>query len=239
MTSLLEFILNLLRDPVMQEQFKANPQQALRDHGFDEVCAQDVHDALPLVVDNVQVSGPGGGLPAAQPGEDHLEVAIRQIDHIVNNYSYTDSHDTYADYSVNQTIWTQGDVNQSFDNDMDSDTIVVSDSTVVNGDENVVGDDSTQVDVHSFGRGDVSVNTGSNSETDSHNTVDEVSTTDSHDVTHQAPVHNIEHDVVHENVHEVTIDHTHQHGLVNVDDALNDLDVLSDNDVDVLNGLHL
>lgn len=227
MTSLLEFILNLLRDPVAQEQFKANPQQALRDHGFDEVCGQDVHDALPLVVDNVLVSGTGGPLPSPQPGEDHFDIAIRQIDHIVNNYSYTDSHDTHVDYSVHQTIWTQGDVNQSFDNDYgnDNDTITANGSTVVDGDANatVTGD----VDLQNFGQGDVSGNSGNNSECDSH------------EVTHQHSHTTIDASYREEHEHNVGIDHTDQHGLVNVDDTLNDVDLLSHNDVDLLNGLHL
>jgi hypothetical protein len=231
MTSLLEFILNLLRDPVAQEQFKADPQQALRDHGFDELCAQDVHDALPLVVDNVLVSGTGDSLPAPQPGEDHFVFAIRQIDHIVNNYSYTDSHDTHVDYSVHQTIWTQGDVNQSFDNDYgnnhssDNDTVTANDSTVVDGDANATA--TGDADLQNFGQGDVTGNTGGNSEGDSH------------EVTHQHSNTTIDASYHEEN--DVDVDHTDQHGLVNVavDDTLNEVDLLSHNDVDLLNGLHL
>lgn len=233
MTSLLEFILNLLRDPVAQEQFKADPQQALRDHGFDEVCGQDVHDALPLVVDNVLVSGTGGALPSPRPGEDHYDIAIRQIDHIVNNYSYTDSHDTHVDYSVHQTIWTQGDVNQTFDNDYgngnhyDNDTITANDSTVVDGDANSTA--TGDADLQNFGQGDVTGNSGNNSESDSH------------EVTHQDSHTTIDASYHQDHEHHVDIDHTDQHGLVNidVDDTLNDVDLLSHNDVDLLNGLHL
>ncbi|GGU71517.1 IniB N-terminal domain-containing protein [Lentzea flava] len=233
MTSLLEFILTLLRDPVAQEQFKANPQQALRDHGFDEVCGQDVHDALPLVVDNVMVSGTGGNLPSPQPGEDHFDIAIRQIDHIVHNYSYTDSHDANVDYSVHQTIWTQGDVNQSFDNDYgngnqyDNDTITANDSTVVDGDANATA--TGDADLQNFGQGDVTGNSGNNSEHDSH------------EVTHQDSQTTIDTSYHHEHEHDVDVHHGDQHGLVDVDvdDTLNDVDLLSHNDVDLLNGLHL
>lgn len=229
MTSLLEFILNLLRDPAAQQQFTANPQQALADHGFDELCAQDVHDALPLVVDNVLVSGTGGPLPSAQPGDGHFDIAIRQIDHIVNNYSYTDSHDTNVDYSVHQTIWTQGDVNQSFDND--NDTVIANDSTVVEGDGNVTATaDHGQADAYNFGQGDVTVNSGNNSGNNSE--------TDSHNVTHQHSHTAVDSSYHHEHEHNVEIDHTNQHGLVNVDDTLNDVDLLSHNDVELLDGLH-
>lgn len=247
MTSLLEFILNLLRDPAAQQQFTADPQQALRDHGFDELCAQDVHDALPLVVDNVLVGGTGGPLPAAQPGEEHLDIAIRQIDHIVNNYSYTDSHDTNVDYSVHQTIWTQGDVNQSFDNDndtviandstvvegdSDNDTVIANDSTVVEGDsDTVTASDAGQADVYNFGQGDVTVNSGNNSGNNSE--------IDSHNVTHQHSHTTVDPSYSQGHEHNVEINHTNQHGLVNVDDTLNDVDLLSHNDVDLIDGLHL
>jgi len=230
MTSLLEFILNLLRDPAAQQQFTDNPQQALRDHGFDELCAQDVHDALPLVVDNVLVGGTGAPLPVAQPGEEPFDIAVRQIDHIVNNYSYTDSHDTNVDYSVHQTIWTQGDVNQSFDND--NDTVIANDSTVVEGDsDTVTASDAGQADVYNFGQGDVTVNSGNNSGNNSE--------IDSHNVTHQHSHTTVDPSYSQGHEHNVEIDHTNQHGLVNVDDTLNDVDLLSHNDVDLIDGLHL
>jgi hypothetical protein len=62
-------------------------------------------------------------------------------------------------------------------------------------------------------------------------------------VTHQhsgTPIDTSYHEAhEHNHEHHVDIDHTDQHGLVNVDDALNHVDLLSHNDVDLLNGLHL
>ena len=57
-TSLLDFILNLLRDPQAQAEFKANPQAVLADNGLTGVCAADIHDTLPLVTDNRAVGRP-------------------------------------------------------------------------------------------------------------------------------------------------------------------------------------
>ena len=51
-TSLLDFILNLLKDPQAQEQSHASPEQVLAANGLTGVCAADIHETLPLVTDN-------------------------------------------------------------------------------------------------------------------------------------------------------------------------------------------
>jgi hypothetical protein len=50
-TSLLNFILNPLKDPLAQEQFRACPEQVLAAHGLTGVSAADSRDTLPLVTD--------------------------------------------------------------------------------------------------------------------------------------------------------------------------------------------
>jgi hypothetical protein len=149
--SLLDFILKLLGDPQAQEEFRDHPQQVLQQQGFGGLCAQDVHDALPLVVDTVQGTVPAAvGGPALHPappatvlpGESHLDAAIRQLQYVTNNYSYADSHDTTVDSSVHQNIWAAGDVRQSFD----------SHATTVSGDHDVTGNANT------VGSGDVTGN---------------------------------------------------------------------------------
>ena len=50
-TSLLDFVLNLLKDPLAQEQFRACPEHVLADHGLTRVSAADIRDTLPLVTD--------------------------------------------------------------------------------------------------------------------------------------------------------------------------------------------
>jgi hypothetical protein len=120
-TSLLDFILNLLKDPQAQAEFKANPQAVLAANGLTGVCAEDIHETLPLVTDNRAVelnSSSHTAAPSASPapGESDTHAAVRYLSYITNTYSYTDDHNTAIDESVHQNIWAAGDVTQTFDN---------------------------------------------------------------------------------------------------------------------------
>jgi hypothetical protein len=119
-TSLLDFILNLLKDPQAQAEFKANPQAVLADNGLTGVCAADIHDTLPLVTDNraVEQTSAHTSAPSAAPapGESDTHAAVRYLSYITNTYTYTDDHSTAIDESVHQNIWAAGDVTQTFDN---------------------------------------------------------------------------------------------------------------------------
>src|ERR1700761_2716857 len=125
-TSLLDFILNLLKDPQAQAEFKANPQAVLADSGLTGVCAADIHDTLPLVTDNRAVAQTSAhtSAPSATPapGESDTHAAVRYLSYITNTYTYTDDHNVAIDDSVHQNIWAAGDVTQTFD-----DSNVVSD----------------------------------------------------------------------------------------------------------------
>ena len=50
--TLLQFLLDLLRDPQTQAEFDANPQATLAAAGLDGMCFADVQDSLPLVMDH-------------------------------------------------------------------------------------------------------------------------------------------------------------------------------------------
>jgi hypothetical protein len=123
-TSLLDFILNLLRDPQDQAQFRANPERMLAEHGLTGVGPGDIHEALPLVTDHraVQLNSSGNSAPSVttpppvQPaaGESETHAAIRYLNYITNTYTYADSHNTIIDDSVHQNIWASGDVTQTF-----------------------------------------------------------------------------------------------------------------------------
>jgi hypothetical protein len=179
--SLLEFILDLLKDPNAAAQFNEHPQETLHANGFDGLCAADVHEALPLVVDAAQQNGDferslAGGGPSgsvtqsgapALPGTGGLEGAIHNIQYLTDNYSYADSHNTVLDNSVNQNIWAQGDVHQTFDNS----PVVASGAgavaaggdikgTVTTGDHNVVGNGNAVGNGDAVGEGN-DVNNGS------------------------------------------------------------------------------
>jgi hypothetical protein len=118
-TSLLDFILNLLKDPQAQAEFKANPQAVLAANGLTGVCAADIHETLPLVTDNraVELSSSHAAPPSVAPaaGESDTHAAIRYLSYITNTYTY-DDHSTAIDESVHQNIWAAGDVTQTFDN---------------------------------------------------------------------------------------------------------------------------
>jgi hypothetical protein len=165
--SLLDFILNLLRDGEAKAAFVANPDRALADAGLSNVCSEDVADAMSYVAEYHPVSFVGnrdytlgnttvsqhasssyrpeqGYRPESYQPDPHAS-AVHQLDYITNNYSYTDSHDTLIDKSVNQNIWNKGTLAQSFDDH----SVTATDHSVAaggdlngsiaNGDDNVVG----------------------------------------------------------------------------------------------------
>lgn len=141
--SLLDFILNLMRDDTAKAAFVADPNRALADAGLSNVCSEDVSDAMSYVSEYHPVSFVGdrayagrsegaehgdrhegyrsddyrreeGFRPEHHDGDSHA-AAVHQLEYITNNYSYADSHDTTIDKSVNQNIWNKGDLSQSFD----------------------------------------------------------------------------------------------------------------------------
>jgi hypothetical protein len=170
--SLLDFILTLLRDSDAKAAFVANPDKALADAGLSHVCSEDVSDAMAYVAEYHPVSFTGdrdyhatnSGASAHhtsdrpdhdRPDHDRYDhdryepdphaTAVHQLEYITNNYSYTDSHDTMIDKSVNQNIWNQGSLTQRFDDHSvtATDHSVAAgrdiDGTVANGDHAVAG----------------------------------------------------------------------------------------------------
>jgi hypothetical protein len=160
-TSLLDFILNLLRDSDAKAAFIANPDRALADAGLSDVCSQDVSDAMSYVAEYHPVSFVDDreyhAGPAVSPhdeshhrhdtgyhGESHA-AAVQQLEYVTNNYTYADSHDTMIDKSVNENIWNKGTLVQSFDDH----SVTATDHSVAagrdingevaNGNDNVVG----------------------------------------------------------------------------------------------------
>ncbi len=167
--SLLDFILNLLRDGDAKAAFIANPDHALANAGLSEVCGEDVSDAMSYVAEYHPVSQVGnreynlGNTSSTNEGyrsegyrsegyrsegyqPDTHATAVHQLEYISNNYSYTDSHDTVIDKSVNETIWNKGTLTQRFDDHSvtagDHSVAAGRDITgdVAAGNNNVVGD---------------------------------------------------------------------------------------------------
>jgi hypothetical protein len=169
--SLLDFILDLLRDSDAKAAFLADPDRALADAGLSNVCSEDISDAMSYVSEYhpVALVGPReynlGNTAVVQHAEGHRPEhhegwhdhdywpdphagVIQQLEYITNNYAYTDSHDTVIDKSVNQSIWNEGKLTQTFnDNSVTATDHSVAagrdiSGDVANGDGNVVGDNA-------------------------------------------------------------------------------------------------
>ncbi len=171
-TSLLDWILSILRDPTARAAFQADPSGYANHNGFGNLSSSDVHDALCLIADNQSASyDHSGGNQVHYPPPhhpDHGGDAGRYLNnYISNNYTTIDKHDTNIDNSVRQNIDTHGG---NFAQTIDNDPVVASgdhsvaaggdikDSTITSGNGNVVGDNNQAVtgnhNTTAFGTGD-------------------------------------------------------------------------------------
>jgi hypothetical protein len=170
-TSLLDWILSLLRDPDARAAFQADPDGYTAHYGFQHLSSADVHDALCLIADNGSASYDHKFSAASEvhypPPPAHHSHHSGHVDHsnhdsparylheyITNNYTTVEEHNTNIDNSVHQNIDTHGgDFHQVIDNDpvvASGDHSVatggdISGSTVTSGHGNVVGDNNHAV----------------------------------------------------------------------------------------------
>jgi hypothetical protein len=158
-TSLIEWILDLFRDPQERAAFQANPDRFVAEHGFENVTAADVHDALCVAADNEPAHSSHHDdhhvhLPAPHHYSSHENAAHYLNQYITNNYTTIEEHNTNIDDSVHQNIDTHGgDFHQVIDNDpvvASGDGAVaaggnIDHSTVTSGDGNVVGEGNRAV----------------------------------------------------------------------------------------------
>jgi hypothetical protein len=175
-TSLIDFLLNLLRDPEAREAFLEDGDAYLASCGIDHLSSADLHDAILLLQDNQEASfdreyNTGGNsitvhTPPPPPAnhDDHSDAVQYLNNYITNNYVY--DNDTIIDNSLNQVIDNRGGV---FDQDIDIDNTIatgdgavavggdVEDSEIVTGDGNVVGDDNVTGDGNVVGDGNQAV----------------------------------------------------------------------------------
>src|SRR4051812_17974334 len=118
--SLLEWIMDLLRDPEARAEFERDPEGYAHDHGFDNLSAADVHDALCLIADNDHHShhDHGGHYPPPHHYNHDDDGASYLKSYVTNNYTTIEEHETNIDNSVHQNIDTDGgDFHQVIDND--------------------------------------------------------------------------------------------------------------------------
>ncbi|MGH3766515.1 MAG: IniB N-terminal domain-containing protein [Pseudonocardiaceae bacterium] len=143
-SSLIEFLIDLLRDPVAQQQFANDPQGMLAQHGLDSLTAQDVQDITPMLADHEGVAlKHGSSHPVAHYASYHHDDPVRAISQLTNHYevktvvvhdspeynlTYVD-HRTYIDeHPTTTNIQAGGDVNVKDSFNQDNHVNVVKDS---------------------------------------------------------------------------------------------------------------
>jgi hypothetical protein len=129
---LLDFLLNLLKDPKAAAEFSEDPQGVLEAHGLGDICQEDVDAVVPVVLDFAPISaigdrvyetggnvtkggdaytntgnsgggsGGGNGGGGHHGGGDVLPPPVAQLHHVVNNYTYTTTDD--RDTIVDQSV---------------------------------------------------------------------------------------------------------------------------------------
>ncbi|SIT87713.1 IniB N-terminal domain-containing protein [Microbacterium sp. RU33B] len=112
--ALIEFILSLLRDPEVAAEFDEDPDQALAARGLQNASPSDVASVAPIIIERTQV------VQVAAPRQtvvEHHNPVVREIKQVVTHNQWVDDRDTIVDQSVNQNIWAEGDVTQTFDNE--------------------------------------------------------------------------------------------------------------------------
>jgi hypothetical protein len=142
-SSLIDFLMNLLSDEAAQEEFERDPQGMLARAGLDDLSGQDVRDAMPLLADHDAVQ--------ARPGVQHTSGAhsddpVREITHVrehyevkqsavVNesneyHYTYVDDRDTIVNVDDRDTtlIHAEGDVSIEDSFNSETDVNVIEDS---------------------------------------------------------------------------------------------------------------
>lgn len=142
-SSLIEFLMNLLRDKDAQAEFVADPDGMLARHGLEGICGQDVRDVAPMVADHAAVHVKNGGYHSSSNDDD----PVRQIKHITEHYEVKNTVVNPAD-EYNYTYVDDRDTNVNLNID-DRDTIVNvddRDSTEIHADGDVTIEDSFNED---------------------------------------------------------------------------------------------
>jgi hypothetical protein len=179
-SSLIDFLMALLGDEDLQEDFRADPEGVLDQYGLDSTCGEDIRDAGPMVADQVGVHGTGH--PHFAGGDDpvgeisvltkHYGLTIRPTTNEYNIY-YVDDRDVVITVDDRDTvsIHAEGDLTITDSFNEDNDITVVQDS--FNQDNDGVDNKGGSID-HSVVTGDdMSSSLDSDDDTtvtDSHNT---------------------------------------------------------------------
>ncbi|TFV98777.1 IniB N-terminal domain-containing protein [Orlajensenia leifsoniae] len=197
--ALIEFILSLLRDPDAAEEFEDDPLRALAARGLQDVGPSDVAAVAPIIIERthvVQVPVPHHGQSERHPSqvanESNDSQVVNEIRQVTSHFQWVDDRDTVVDQSVNQNIWADGDVTQTFDNQAN---VASGDDAVAAGGDATVDktwDDSTTIeaddDVNIGNDTDVElIEDSQNEQTDASTTTDESTTVVIEDSSNEQP----------------------------------------------------
>ncbi len=167
-SSLIEFLMDLLRDEQAQAEFARDPQGVLARNGLANVTAQDVCEAQPILADHPAITphhsyhpaphhpAPHHAAPHYAPHHASHDSPVHEITKVIqthsvdkqvivqhdspqyNTYNEYNQHLSYTDSSIHADTVVQDSFNQ--DNDgVDNKGGVINDSNVANGDQDDVG----------------------------------------------------------------------------------------------------
>src|SRR3954449_7297974 len=97
-STLLDFILSLLRDPQAAQAFNDHPEQALSDAGLNDVCSADVQSLMPMLADyapaGVSPYHSSGVSPYHHENNDSEDNYPKHRDQGRDNYQHGSDHDS-------------------------------------------------------------------------------------------------------------------------------------------------
>jgi hypothetical protein len=128
--TLLQFLLDLLHDKQALADFRDDPQAALHAAGLQNVCADDIRDLLPVVLEKVDPQKAAQYEDDSDHGRDHddapkhhgshhdsghhgshdpghdseIDKVVSHLNYVTNNYAF-DSHDTVYNTDNITKIW--------------------------------------------------------------------------------------------------------------------------------------
>ena len=130
LSSLIEFLLDMLRDPATQNDFARDPNATLAARGLDGVTAQDIQDVQPMLADHTGVFASVGGAHALRtPQVEHAHAhhagsyhptahadPVQAIHHVTNEYEVDRSMvvrnvtQEYKQYTTYKTYLTDNSI---------------------------------------------------------------------------------------------------------------------------------
>ena len=174
--TLLEFLMNLLRDPDAAEEFRHDPEKALNDAGLGDINAEDVDAIMPVVLDYAPVridssfdrdfstggnaswggsSGPGWG---GDRGRDRDDGKDRDDDgkdggwgdddhgHAVQQLTHIVNHYSYSTEIDDRDNVVDQSTNQNIWADGDVTQWFDSESVIASGDDSLAAGDDVRID---------------------------------------------------------------------------------------------